>query len=153
MTSKVQPAADYWTVDRKKTWGQGWVVFFWWAEMAKLLWERGDILNKYNKTQRIGPDWQNLDRIASAWQNPDRSRKKSDCHKFPLKIVTWYLNRRWRRKKCDVALILQEWLRALVITKMKENMLYWMVIPFASEFPSMLQNVSSQQTFRAEISR
>ena len=72
----------------------------------------------------------------------------------PKKIVKWYLNRRWRRKKCDVALILQEWLRALVIMKMmKENMLYWMMIPFASEFPSMLQNVSSQQTFRAEISR
>ena len=39
--------------------------------------------------------------------------------------------------------IKKEWLRALVITKtMKENMLYWMMIPFAAEFPSMLQNVS-----------
>ena len=75
------------------------------------------------KPDRIGPNWQNLDRIASDWQNPDRIRKKSDCHKFSSKIVTWYLNRRWR-KKCDVALILQEWLRVLVITKMMKESEY-----------------------------
>ena len=90
------------------------------------IWTGSDrIGSDWQNQDRIGPDWQNLDRIASDWQNPDRIRKKSDCPKFPLKIVTWYLNQRWRRKKCDVALILQEWLRALVITKMmKENMLY-----------------------------